>query len=403
MYKYKIRYKDDHDLPYTTKLYANSPEDATLKLTGAKEIIKITNLGKAMEAPLFIEKMFHINRLKPRELADILRHLSYTKSAGLSLIDSLMIMSSTGTIRQVTLCNKLLTSMQAGQSLAEAFEEHEYLLPLKISPIIKASSDSGTLETVLMSLAEQLEKSITMSNKIKTAMIYPVIVLIVAFAVTWFLFTTIIPQIADVITTIGDGQLPIMTSIILGIGSFLNTNWLIILLAILAIICITVFIVKRKAAIAQSRFALHAPLTGCIVRDSEMVKFYSHFAFLLQAGFTASAALDTAAQIVSNKYLRNCLDMAYKRVLQGYSISEALTMSNVTTTLESQIISIGETSGRLADVSVSISEQLANESDRRLQNLLRIMEPTVMLVIGAIVGVIMIAIYQPLFEMMTAI
>ena len=168
-----------------------------------------------------------------------LRHLSYTKSAGLSLIDSLMIMSSTGTIRQVTLCNKLLTSMQAGQSLAEAFEEHEYLLPLKISPIIKASSDSGTLETVLMSLAEQLEKSITMSNKIKTAMIYPVIVLIVAFAVTWFLFTTIIPQIADVITTIGDGQLPIMTSIILGIGSFLNTNWLIILLAILAIICIT--------------------------------------------------------------------------------------------------------------------------------------------------------------------
>ena len=79
-------------------------------------------------------------------------------------------------------------------------------------------------------IAEQLEKSITMSNKIKTAMIYPVIVLIVAFAVTWFLFTTIIPQIADVITTIGDGQLPIMTSIILGIGSFLNTNWLIILL-----------------------------------------------------------------------------------------------------------------------------------------------------------------------------
>mgnify|MGYP003228110500 FL=1 len=78
-------------------------------------------------------------------------------------------------------------------------------------------------------------------------------------------------------------------------------------------------------------------------------------------------------------------------------------MSNVTTTLESQIISIGETSGRLADVSVSISEQLANESDRRLQNLLRIMEPTIMLVIGAIVGVIMIAIYQPLFEMMTAI
>ena len=246
MYKYKIRYKDDHDLPYTTKLYANSPEDATLKLTGAKEIIKITNLGKAMEAPLFIEKMSHVNRLKPRELADILRHLSYTKSAGLSLIDSLMIMSSTGTIRQVTLCNKLLTSMQAGQSLAEAFEEHEYLLPLKISPIIKASSDSGTLETVLMSLAEQLEKNITMSNKIKTAMIYPVIVLIVAFAVTWFLFTTIIPQIADVITTIGDGQLPIMTSIILGIGSFLNTNWLIILLAILAIICITVFIVSVK-------------------------------------------------------------------------------------------------------------------------------------------------------------
>lgn len=403
MYKYRIRYIDDHDLPCNIKLYAISEEDAIQKVTGLKELTKIACLGKTLELPRTIASLLRTNRLSARELADILRHIAYTKGAGLGMLDSLRIMSTNGTLKQVTLCNKLLIELQNGKSLAEAFQRYEYMLPLKISAIVQASSDAGTLEEVLLSLAEQLEKNIAVSNKIRTAMIYPTIVLVLAFAITWFLFVTIIPQIADVLSSLGNGQLPVMTTIVLGIGQFLSSNWVIILAVLLTAIVFFVFLTKRKAALAQSRFALNLPVIGAIVRAGELTKFYSHFSFLLSAGFTVTEAVKTAATTITNKYIQHCVTDVYKRVVEGYSLAEAFSMSHLITPLELQMLTIGETSGRLTEVTKTMSAQLSADAERKLQNMLRMMEPLIMVIVGVIVGILMISIYQPLFEMMTVI
>lgn len=403
MYKYHIRYIDDHDLLCNIKLYAVSEEDALQKISGLKEVVKLSCLGKTLELPRPIAGLLHTNRLSARELADILRHIAYTKGAGLGLLDSLRVMSTSGTLKQVTLCNKLLVELQNGRSLAEAFHKYEYMLPMQISAIIQASSDAGTLEEVLLSLASQLEKNIAMTNKVRTAMIYPTIVLVLAFAITWFLFVTIIPQIADVLSSLGNGQLPAMTSIVLGIGQFLSNNWIVIVLSGIAAIVIIVFIAKRKAAIVHSRFALTLPAIGTVIRSGELTKFYSHFSFLLSAGFTVADAIKTAAQTVTNRYIQYCIMNAHKRITEGYSLAEAFSMSHVVNPLELQMITIGETSGRLQEVTYTISTQLSNDAERKLQNMLRMMEPLIMVIVGFIVGILMIAIYQPLFEMMTVI
>lgn len=402
MYKYKIKYKDGHNSISVIKIFAESEEDALSRIRDVKEVIHIKNLGKSIRLPKSLEKILHRSRLSSRELADFLRHLSYIKGAGLSLEDGLIAMSVSGTVRQVTFCNYLLSELRQGRSLADAIRTYEYLLPMTISPIIQASSDAGTLESVLLSLADQVERQIDIKSKINTALLYPAFVLVLAIGITWFLFTTIIPQIADVISTLGKGELPQMTRFVLFVGQFLKSNWSLVLLCLIAIALLFIFVVHRKGA-WHSRIVLSIPLLGDILRDSEMIKFYSHFAFLLNAGFTVSEAMDSSAKIVSNKFIRQSLNKANLAVSEGYSVSDALAMNKLLRPLELQMLNIGEISGRLPDICISLSNQLSQTSDKRLQRLLKILEPSIMVIVGIIVGAIMISVYQPLFELMTAI
>lgn len=403
MHKYKIKYVDIHDRTLVDIVYADDIDTAKNKLTTAVEILKVSDKGKLMRSPEFIRKMFHTDRLSHKELADILRNISYTRQSGLTIIDSLNVLSSTGSVKQIMLCHALLKSLKEGASLADAFAREVYRLPMDVSGIIAASSKADTLNAVLLTLADQLESSIAITNKVRSAMMYPCIILVIAIAVACFLFVSIIPQVATVIQGIGHTSLPDSTMTILGISSFLQENGIFVLTGLIIAIVLVGILFKKVIPKVKDFIVLHIPVIGSILRDEELVRFLNHFAFLLRAGFTSSDAVDAAIRVVNNRCISSNLSHALQAIHDGYSLTAALAGSNMFTSLELQMLNVGETSGNISEVCTTLAKQLYEKSERHLQDMVKLIEPAIMIVVGVLVGIIMVAIYQPLFELMSII
>lgn len=403
MHKYKIKYIDIHERVVSEIVYAESEELATSKLVLSKEIIKISDKGKIMSAPSVIRKLLHTERLSPKELADILRDISYTRQSGLTIIDSLSVLSSTGSIRQIMLCHSLLTSLREGLSLADAFAREKYRLPMDVSGVIAASSKADTLNAVLITLADQLEATVNITNKVKSAMLYPCVILAIAVIVAWYLFVSIIPQVASVIQSIGHTSLPDSTIAILGLSTFLQDNGIVVAIGAVGIILLLLLLFKKVLPRFRDRVVLHIPIVGDVLRDGELVRFLNHFSFLLKAGFTSSDAVDAAIRVTNNCYISASLKRSLKAITDGYSLSSALAISNVFKPLEMQMLNVGEKSGNMPEVCTTLANQLYEQSDRRLQNMIKLVEPAIMIIVGVLVGIIMIAIYQPLFELMSIV
>lgn len=403
MHKFKITYMDLQGNKTSSDIFADTQEEAIQRLFGAKSIVSIKDRGKVIEPPAFLKNVLRLEKLSPRELADILRLLAYTKKAGLSTTNSFESLVSTGSRRQILFCSRVLEALKAGNSLAEAIQQVEYMLPLKISGIIKSSSDSGNLYDVLLSLSNQLESNVTTSNNIRTAMIYPMLVLIIAIAVTVFLFSSIIPEIAGVLKNLSNDDLPATTQLILDIGQFFQHYGVVILIGIITFCLIIRIGFNKQYLSVKAKLAATAPLIRKVIVPGEMSKFYSHFAFLLKAGFPVDTALLSASNVLNNSYLQKCILKSHDAISRGYSISEAMRVSGIVNVVNLQLLHTGAGSGRLIDVCETISQQLLDETDRNITRLLKILEPAIMLIVGGIVGIIMIAVYQPLFEMMTIV
>lgn len=403
MHKYRITYIDLQGVTTRVIVFAKTPDDAVQRILSLKLIINIRDLGKVIEPPEVLKNVFRLEKLSSRELADILRLLAYTKNAGLSIISSFESLSSAGSKKQILFCSNILDLVRKGSSLADAFQQYEYLLPIHVSSIIRSSSEAGTLSEVLLSLSDQLESNVAVSNKVRTAMIYPAIVLIIAIAVTIFLFTGIIPEVASVLKNLGDAELPTATQIIINTGKFLQQYGLILLGGLVGIIIVVRLAFHKQLMTFKAKFAAKFPFISKVVVSGEMAKFYSHLGFLLKAGFPVDAAVSSAINVMNNAYLKQCLGNSLAAVQHGNNIAEALRISHIVSDVHLQLLYTGSASGRLIEICETLSQQLIDETNRSISRLLKIIEPVIMLIVGGIVGIVMVAVYQPLFEMMTVI
>ena len=403
MHKYRITYIDLQGVTTRVIVFAKTPDDAVQRILSLKLIINIRDLGKVIEPPEVLKNVFRLEKLSSRELADILRLLAYTKNAGLSIINSFESLSSAGSRKQILFCSNILDLVRKGSSLADAFQQYEYLLPIHVSSIIRSSSEAGTLSEVLLSLSDQLESNVAVSNKVRTAMIYPAIVLIIAIAVTIFLFTGIIPEVASVLKNLGDAELPTATQIIINTGKFLQQYGLILLGGLVGIIIVVRLALHKQLMTFKAKFAAKFPFISKVVVSGEMAKFYSHLGFLLKAGFPVDAAVSSAINVMNNTYLKQCLGNSLAAVQHGNNIAEALRISHIVSDVHLQLLYTGSASGRLIEICETLSQQLIDETNRSISRLLKIIEPVIMLIVGGIVGIVMVAVYQPLFEMMIVI
>ncbi len=403
MHKYKIAYINAFGEEQTVIFYAPGEEYVRLRLVDAAKILYIKDYGQCVPIPKFLQSWLHIYKLSHKEMADLLRSIAYTRQAGLTVIDSLLSLATTGTKSQIFVCNQLLLHLGEGSSLAEAFNLEADYFPLNVGGIIAASSKAGTLNNTLFSLAEQLDDYNKITSKVKTAMTYPVFIILVTIAAVIFLCSSIIPQVAKIIQQINGINLPRSIQVILSLDEFLKTDGILFitifgLLLILLLIMLGSLLHRWKDIIL-----IRIPILGQIIKSGDLVHFLSHFAFLIDAGFSNADAFSASLAVVQNEYARKHLKYSYNAVLEGQTVTNALSLSKLFSRTELQMINVGEKSGELRSVFKLMSRQLSDEADRDSQRLMRLIEPIIMIIIGLIVGIIMLFIYEPLFELVSMI
>ncbi len=286
----------------------------------------------------------------------------------------------------------LKEKLAGGSTLARAMESYPDVFPDFYTGLISAGESSGKLTDVLMKLADFLENDINIKNKVKTALIYPIFMSVVSVAIVLFLFTFVIPKITKIFEDTAT-TLPIMTVILIWVSATLkNFWWLLIALSAGAVLAVRKIMETRKDLI--DAILIKDP-TGMLM-SLYMLRFTMTMGFLLSGGLPILQAMKLTGKSTGNVVLENKITEAETRVSQGAKLSNSL--EGFPPTLL-QIISTGEETGKLPEVLQKTSESYEAEFDRKLNRMISLLEPSLILIMGLVVGFIIVAVLMPIFEL----
>jgi general secretion pathway protein F len=352
------------------------------------------------------ESGFRIRRrvLPGQERAIMTRQLASLVSAGLPISQALQTLQSQAERPAVRdLYASIRGDVGAGQSLAAAYARHPRDFPELDRALIAAGEQSGHLDEVLSKLADHIERSTQLANKVRLAFAYPVIVTLIALGVVTGLLTYVVPQIVGVFTQTHQ-TLPILTRLLIGLSTLLRQwGWLIVL-AIIAFVFAARAALKIEAnRLAFDRRLLHLPIAGPLVRLSNLARFADTLSILVGAGVPILRALQAARDTIKNHVLIKEVDGAIDRVREGAPLSRALSRPGDAKghfpPVLINLIASGEATGRLPIMLERAARQEADEFERRTLMLTTLLEPILVLVMGVVVLVIVLAILLPIIEL----
>ncbi len=339
------------------------------------------------------KKTFSLSKkFSPLVLAEITRRLSILISSGVPLTEAISSISS----EQSNHCRKVLIdikeSLAGGSTLARAMQIYPEIFPDYFTGMISAGENSGKLTDVLLKLADYLENELTIKNKVKTALIYPAFMLCVSVGIVLFLFTFVIPKIT-VIFEDSAASLPFITIILMWMSAAFKKAWWLIPILALAIPVLIRKIKETKKELIDS-ILIKEP-TG-ILMGLYMLRFTMTMGFLLSGGLPILNAMHLTAKAIGNAVLENKVMKAIESVTQGAKLSSSL--EGFPPTLL-QIIATGEQTGKLASVLEKTAGSYESEFDRKLSRVISLLEPSLILIMGLVVGFIVVAVLLPIFEL----
>jgi type IV pilus assembly protein PilC len=341
------------------------------------------------------------SQVKLQEISRFTRQLAAMTSAGLPLVQCLEILSSqcTNKILAKTI-QQISGDIQVGSTLADALGKHSKIFNQLFCNMVAAGEASGNLDGVLMRLAEYQEKAEALRRKIKSAMMYPLIVGIVAVGVTVIMLVFIVPTFAKMFSDMG-GELPGPTRLVMNISNFLrNWIWVIAAAATGGIIALMQYNKTEKGKFNIDTVKLKIPVFGDLERKSAVSRFSQTLATLLSSGVTILEALAITAKTSGNKVIEKGLKRTLEKITGGLSIAEPLKDTGVFPPMVIQMIAVGEKTGDLAEMLTKISEFYKEEVDAAVDALTSIIEPVMIVFLGAGVGGLLISMYLPIFSLM---
>jgi len=341
-------------------------------------------------------------RVPADELSLATRQLATLLGAGIPVAEALGALSE-----QVEndLFKKILSQVKQkvneGQGLAQALSAHPNVFTDLYVNMIRAGENSGTLEIVLERLAEYTESQVELRSKIRSALLYPVILTMVGFGVLAILVFWVLPKISTVFTATGRA-LPLLTRMLLGLSAFL-TDWL-NLLIIAVIIGGAIFIFRRwlnseNGRERFDRFALNLPIFGPLIRKVVISRFTRTLATLLKGGVPILVSLDIVRNIVTNVIIRKAVENARGSITEGTSISGPLSKSGVFPPLVIHMVMTGEKTGELEDMLLRVSDSYEKEVERSVNNLTTVLEPVMILIMAGFVAFVALSLVIPILQM----
>src|SRR3954468_18969637 len=344
-------------------------------------------------------------KVKAKSLQVFFRQLATMIEAGVSVVAALVTLEQQTNdkyLREVIA--EIRSDVETGMVLSRAFARHPKVFNRLYVSLIEAGESSGTLDEVLDRAATQIEKETQLKRRVRGAMIYPAVVITFASLVLTFMLLFIIPVFVDVYDQL-NGELPGLTALVMKLSDVLRGYWFIIFPAIAA----TIFglrTLKRTERGRQvwDRFKLRIPMKiGDVVRKIALARTSRTLATLVAAGVDIIKALDIAGTTAGNRVIETSLANVREQVHQGVPIGEPLVADPVFPPMLGQMVKIGEETGELEKMLSKVADFYEDEVDASIQSLTSIIEPLLMIGVGAMVGVIVISMYLPMFKMMTLI
>src|SRR5256714_75918 len=344
-------------------------------------------------------------KIKPKTLQIFSRQFATMIEAGLNVVGSLVILEQqTEDAYFASVVRELRADVEGGLLLSQAMSRHPKIYDRLYVSMVEAGEAAGILDTVLDRVAYQIEKATQLKRRVKGAMMYPTMVLCFATLVLVGLLMFLVPVFVKIFATL-NGKLPTLTQYVVTVSDFLRNDWYIIFPVFFA----TIYGVKRFKKTEQGRqlwdrIKLKIPMRiGDVVLKVTMARFSRTLSTLVAAGVDIIKALEITGQTAGNWVIEEALAGVRQKVHQGVPIAQPLIENPVFPPMVSQMVKIGEETGELEKMLGKIADFYEDEVDSAIASLTPIIEPLMMIGVGAMVGVIIISMYLPMFKLLSLV
>ncbi|ALW89255.1 type II secretion system F family protein [Deinococcus actinosclerus] len=334
-----------------------------------------------------------------KQVAIFSKQLATLINAGVPLVQSLAILQ-----KQIEhkgfqgVVKEMRGEIEAGTPLSEAIAKHPKIFNRLYLNLVRAGETSGTLDSVLERIAAFQEKELALRGKIKSALTYPVVVLVFAILITYFLLTTIVPQFAGILAQL-NAPLPFITRMLMAVSNFLQ-HQILIMIAIAAVCTFAyrAYYNTPKGRTVIDDIKLKVPILGNLIQKSAISSFARTFGLLISSGVNIIESLEITKGTANNAIVEASIDNAKNVVMVGEQMSSSLATSKVFPPMVVSMISIGEETGSLDDMLVKVGDFYDREVDEAVDSMTAAIEPLMIVFLGGIVGTIVAGMFLPMFS-----
>ena len=344
------------------------------------------------------------NKIPLSILVFFTRQLATMFSAGLTIEKSLHFLNvEEKNKRFKNALNKIEDNVKKGLLFSDTLERHPGIFNNLYISLVRAGEVSGKLSETLEELSHYLESVEDTQRKVKSAMYYPVFIIMFLFVVITVMFTFLIPKFKNVYDQLGS-ELPYYTVLFVNMSVWFQHNFFnVMVMIILSLVSIWIFTLTDTGRLIRDRIFLNIPIFGSIIRQNILSKFSKTFGILISSGVSVMDAMELVIKVVNNRVYEIAVKDATKSIENGVSISESLKNTGVFPPIMIQLFSTGEETGEIDNLSLKASEFYTKQVNASVDRLTSIIEPLLIVIVGIVVGIVIIVTYLPIFQVGAAI
>lgn len=341
-----------------------------------------------------------LSRLSLKDRIIFTEQLSVMIKAGITLVQALKgLQEETSNKALARVLAQLVSDIEGGEAFSQALSKHPKVFSRIYCEMVRSSEKTGNLSEVLSRLTIQQRKEYELKGKVRGALIYPAIIFTLLVGVVILVITFILPKLSGLFSDSG-ADLPWSTKLLLSISYFFVHDWFVLVGALVAGLIGAKFALRTEAGVRiWDAFKLRVPILGSFIKKSYMARFTQSFAALTQAGVPVLEAFQTLGGVIGNKIYEEEIKKIAADVENGIKVSMAIRKSKYFPAMVGQLVSVGEQSGDLAGIFNVLGDFFEKEVDSMAKNLSTMLEPIIMVVMGAGIGFVLISVLQPIFNL----
>lgn len=359
---------------------------------------------KTASAPILDKSFFRFfKKVKEKDLVTFMRQFATLVDAGLPILRGLRVLEKQNKNRPMgAVLKNISDSVESGNSLSVSMKGYEDVFSPLFINMIHAGEVGGVLDKVLLQMADYYEKSSKLKKKVKSSMVYPSFVLLVAGVVVYGLIAFIIPKFSKMFLEM-DLQLPFMTQFLIDMSGFIRNQWYVPFILLAAAVLAFRFTMANKAG----RHMVHSifykmPVIGDLFSKVAVSRFTRTLGTLINSGVQILEALNITRETVGNAVVENAITLVHDNLKEGESMVHPLTQANIFPPMVLSMVSVGEETGRMSEMLIKIAESYEDDVDSAVSAVTSLIEPALIITLAGIVGFIVIAMFLPLVSLISS-